>query len=743
MTDALETPDWAALAPWVNRRLSLLDGRLQSLTPAETLVLAQQLSAAAAEAPDAKAVQSVVSTYLKHAGLQRADWSAKPKLHALPMLGCGLKTGLCLIHGRSPQSNLWVAETAKGRVEWESLPEDLSFCSVALGWREKLESGALAVFATVLMQYKKPLVYFALASLVINLLALLTSLYSMQVYDRVIPSRGVETLVVLTVGVAVTIIFELVLKFLRSLMMDRVVQNADVELSHRIFERLMSVRMDQFPASVGTLASQLRSYELIRGFAYSATTYLLIDTPFALVFMVLIFIIGGPVVAAIPLTFFLVALILGLTFKRKTEQHTRESQASSNRKLGLLVEAVDGAETIKAQGLRWHFLNRWNALTQQNVSEDSKVRHINEASSYYAATLQQLSYVLLVATGAYVASTTNDLTSGGLIACSILSGRVLQPVTMLPGLLTQWANSKSALTGIDAIFKLQLDHHDAQSPLPLTAAEGFYELDNVVFAYPGQLQSVQIPKWEVKPGEKIGIIGGIGSGKSTFLKLLAGLYKPGEGRVLFDHLDLQHISRSHVSQHIGVVSQNVQLFAGTLKDNLVAGLIGITEEAVRQACQATGLAAFVATHPKGLDMPIAEGGGGVSGGQRQLIGLTRLLLTRPAVWLLDEPTSSMDDETERRTLNVLAGSVAANQTLVLVTHKASVLSLVSRLVVMAGGRIVLDGPRDVVLEHLRNASKAAAQTAAQNSVAVQGGSAPPSPHPNADGSATATEPSHS
>jgi len=584
---------------------------------------------------------------------------------------------------------------------------------VSLGWREKLETGALAVFVQVLMQYKKPLVYFGVASLLVNLLALLTSLYSMQVYDRVIPSKGIETLVVLTIGVSVSILFELVLKFVRSLMMDRVVQSADVELSHRIFERLMSVRMDQFPASVGTLASQLRSYELIRGFAYSATTYLLIDTPFALVFLLLIFLIGGPVVAAVPLTFFIVALLLGMTFKKKTEQHTRESQASSNRKLGLLVEAVDGAETIKAQGLRWHFLNRWNALTQQNVQEDRKVRHINESSTYYAATMQQLSYVLLVATGAYVASTTNDLTAGGLIACSILSGRVLQPVTMLPGLLTQWANSKSALTGIDAIFKLQVDHHDALTPLPLVAAEGSYSLENVVFGYPGQTQSLQVPKWEVRPGEKIGIIGGIGSGKSTFLKLLAGLYKPNDGRVLFDRLDIQHISRSHLSQHVGMISQAVQLFAGTLKDNLVAGLVGITEESVREACQATGLAAFVASHPKGLDMPIAEGGGGVSGGQRQLIGLTRLLLTRPAVWLLDEPTSSMDDETERRTLNVLAGSVAPTQTMILVTHKASVLSLVSRLVVMASGRIVLDGPRDAVLEHLRNSSKTAANTPAQ------------------------------
>lgn len=657
-----------------------------------------------------------MSDFLRRAGLQRLHWTAQPQVHRLPMLGCGEVSGLCLVHGRAPESGLWVAETPAGRVEWEQPPSDLEFCSVALGWREKLETGALGVFAEVLLQYKKPLLYFALASLLINLLALLTSLYSMQVYDRVIPSRGVDTLWVLTVGVSITIVFELVLKFLRSLMMDRVVQSADVELSHRIFERLMKVRMDQFPPSVGTLASQLRSYEMIRGFAYSATTYLLIDTPFALVFLTLIYLLAGPVVASIPLAFFMVSLLLGFSFKRQTEQHTRESQAASNRKLGLLVEAVDSAETIKAQGLRWHFQNRWNALTAQNVMEDRKVRHINESSSYYAATLQQLSYVLLVASGAYIASTTNDLTSGGLIACSILSGRVLQPVTLLPGLLTQWANSKSALTGIDAIFKLQVDHHDTQSPLPLVSVAGVYALEQVTFAYPGQLQQLQVPQLTIRPGEKVGIIGSIGSGKSTLLKLLAGLYKPTTGRVLLDHLDIQHISRAHLCQHVGLLSQSVQLFAGTLKDNLVAGLIGVTEESLRETCQATGLAAFAATHPKGLEMPIAEGGNGVSGGQRQLIGLTRLLLARPALWLLDEPTSSMDDDTERRTLAVLAGSVSPSQTLVVVTHKASVLSLVDRLVVMAGGRIALDGPRDAVLARLRQSNQPAANSATPDEV---------------------------
>jgi ATP-binding cassette, subfamily C, bacterial LapB len=721
MTDIDETPDWNRLAPWINRRLSIMDGRLHALTPKETETLASALGQAATQAlAPQTALLEVMSAFLRHAGLSQPIWAQKAHTHGLPMLGCGLASGLCLVHGLSGESRHWIVETEKGRQEWPQLPSDMRFCSVALGWREKMAVGALGVFTEVLLGHRKPLGYFALASLVINLLALLTSLYSMQVYDRVIPSRGVDTLWVLTIGVSLTVVFELVLKFLRSLMMERVVQEADVELSHQIFERLMKVRMDQFPGSVGTLASQLRSYEMIRSFAYSATTYLLIDTPFAMIFLVLIFMLGGPWVAAVPLVFFLVALSLGLAFKRKTDLHTRASQASANRKLGLLVEAVENAETIKAQGLRWYFQNRWNALARQNVHEDRAVRHISESSTYYASALQQLSYVLLVATGAYIASTTNDLTSGGLIACSILSGRVLQPVTLLPGLLTQWANAKSALNGIDAIFKLQVDHHDTQSPLPLVSAHGAYALEKVVFGYAGQLQTLQVPQWAIRPGEKVGVIGGIGSGKSTLLKLLAGLYKPQEGRVTLDQLDLQQVSRSHITQHVGLMSQSVQLFAGTLKDNLTAGLMGVHEASLQAACQASGLSAFVGSHPKGLEMPISEGGIGVSGGQRQLIGLTRLLLAQPSIWLLDEPTSSMDDDTERRTLALLAGVIGAHQTLVVVTHKASVLSLVDRLVVMAAGRMVLDGPRDMVLERLRQSPVASSHSATTSGATTQG-----------------------
>lgn len=690
----------------------MMDGRLHVLTPAEIEALGQQLQDDVARAAPSSRLAEHLTPMLRRIGLRERRWQARPRAHQTPMIGIDRDAGVCLIHGFNQSLGQWVVETPQGRREWAEPPAGMRFFNVALSIREQLSSGALGMLIEVLGQHRQPFAFFLLGTLVINLLAIVTSLYSMQVYDRVIPSRGVETLIVLTVGVALSIVFELVLKFVRSLIMERFVQEVDTDLSHRIYERLMRVRIDQFPASVGTLAAQLRMYESVRAFAYSATSYVLVDTPFALLFLLMIWFIGGPMVAAVPAVFFVVSLGLGLAIKRRTENHTRSSQAAANRKLGLLVESVECAEAIKAQGTRWHFQSRWNALTAQHVSEDRRVRHITESSMFYAAALQQFSYVLMLATGAYIAATTNSLTSGGLIACSILSGRVLQPVTALPGMLSQWANAKYALIGIDSIFKLQTDHHETQSPLPLSHLEGHLEFEKVVFAYPGQIHGLQVPQWKVQPGERIGIIGGIGSGKSTLLKLMAGLYKPTDGRVQIDHLDIQQVSRAHLSEHIGYMQQSVQLFAGTLKDNLCAGLIGLTDEAVQQACQATGLATWVATHPKGLEMPISEGGQGVSGGQRQLIGMTRLLLSRPALWLLDEPTANMDDETERRLMQLLHGSVGPQQTLVLVTHKMALLGLVQRLVVMAQGRIVLDGPRDAVLEHLRKASQPQAPASA-------------------------------
>jgi ATP-binding cassette subfamily C protein LapB len=300
---------------------------------------------------------------------------------------------------------------------------------------------------------------------------------------------------------------------------------------------------------------------------------------------------------------------------------------------------------------------------------------------------------------------TNHLSMGGLVACSILSGRVLAPVGALPGLIVQWAHARSALDNLEKVFALQGDNHDVLRPLTPEKILGRFELNHLRFTYPGRPSTIVIEQLLIKAGEKVAIIGSIGAGKSTLLKLLAGLYAPQQGNVLLDGLDVQQIARNHLSQHLGYLGQEVRLMGGTLRENLLAGLPPVTDGQLIAACEESGLASVVAAHPKGLDLDIAEGGSGVSGGQKQLVALTRLLLSTPSVWLLDEPTTAMDDATEQRSLVALRRAMRPDATLILITHKPALLGLVERLIVLTPGGVVMDGPRDAVLARLQQNSQ--------------------------------------
>jgi ATP-binding cassette subfamily C protein LapB len=567
-----------------------------------------------------------------------------------------------------------------------------------------IPGAAYALFRNALVARKDIFVQAAVASLLANTLALAAALYSMQVYDRVIPTQGISTLLVLTVGVLIAIVLELVVKFARAHVLESGVTGMDLELSDAIFARLLGIRMDQFPASVGTLSAQLRSYEMIRRFASSATLYLVVDTPFALIFLAVIALLAGVKMAAIPVVFFVLALAIGLLYRRRIARHAESGNAAANRKLGLLVETVESAESIKAAGAGARQLERWNALSRQAVDDDVQIQRYSEQASYLAAFMQQASYILLVAIGAWIASTSTDLTMGGLIACAILSGRVLGPIAALPGLIVQWAHARAALDSLEKVFALQGDNHAVALPLTPEHIHGEWRIENLKFAYPGRPRPLTLPLTLIRPGEKVAILGPIGAGKSTLLKLMAGLFAPGEGQVLLDGLDIQQIDRAHLSARLGYLPQDVKLLAGTLRDNLTLGLGGVGEAALLDASRRIGLDQLIASHPQGLDMPIFEGGNGVSGGQKQLIALTRLLLSTPAAWLLDEPTAAMDEATEQRSLAVLRQAIAPEQTLILVTHKPVLLGLVDRFIVLLPGGGVIDGPKATVLERLRQSA---------------------------------------
>jgi len=558
--------------------------------------------------------------------------------------------------------------------------------------------------------YKAELVEASLASFFIGVLAFTTSMFSMQVYDRVIPTRSEYTLLILSLGVMLSILFELAMKYARSKLMDYVVVGVDSRLSREIFHRLLQLRVDQLPPSVGSLAGQLRGYEQLRAFYTSSTMFTLIDLPFGIIFLLGMMAIGSVWVALVPLVFGLLSILIGVASRQRINQFSMDSAAYSNAKTGLLVEAVEGVETIKAGSGGWKFLARWISVNSHTIKSDSQMRGFIEGIGYISAMTQQLSYAGLVIVGSMLVMQ-GSMTMGALIACSILSGRVLAPILALPGLLVQQGQAMAALKGIEAIYQLKTDTHGVLRPLVPDQLHGHFKIVSAKFAYPGNPPALVVGNLNIQAGENIAILGPIGAGKSTLLRLLSGLYVPQEGQVLLDGLDLSHISRQVISQKVGYLQQDHRLFQGTLRENLLIGMPDPGDSVIKEVMERTGMIHFVSAHPKGLDRPIMEGGKGLSGGQRQLLAFTRLILCNPDIFLLDEPTASMDDEQERRCIRVMQELVKAGKMLIVVTHKPNILPLVSRIIIVAGHTIAMDGPRDAVLQRLSQPATAQATPA--------------------------------
>ena len=569
----------------------------------------------------------------------------------------------------------------------------------AMGEKPQMKTFAQQLQQT-LRQYRRPMIEAALASAFIGLMALATSLFSMQVYDRVIPARSEYTLIVLSTGVLLSIFVEYAMKLARSHLMDYVVVGFDHRLSREVFQQLLNLRVDQVPSSVGSLAGQLRGYEQVRSFYTANTLFTLIDLPMSLLFVVIIALIASPWVALVPMVFGAMALFVGLRIRTRVSGLAKESAALSNMRTGLLVEAVEGIETIKAGSGGWKFLSRWIHYNKLTIQGDLRMRNATEGVGYLSGVMQQMSYAGLVVAGSLLVMQ-GHMTMGALIACSILSGRILAPVLALPGLLVQHAHARAALEGLERLYSLQSDNHGIDHPLVPTHLKGHYQLNQVEFAYGQNPPVMVVPKLEIKPGESMAIVGPIGAGKSTLLRLLSGMYQAQKGSIRMDGLDMGHISRQLLSQKIGYLQQDHRLFQGTLRENLLIGLPDPGDEVLFAAMARTGMDRIVASHPQGLERPIMEGGKGLSNGQKQLVAFTRLILCNCDILLLDEPTATMDDAQERQCMAVLAEEGRAGKTLVIVTHKPGTLALVNRITVVAGSAIVMDGPRDAVLQQLQ------------------------------------------
>lgn len=565
-------------------------------------------------------------------------------------------------------------------------------------------SSAFDVFWQAIMARKDVLVAATIATVVANVLTLATSLYSMQIYDRVIPRSGYSTLWVLTVGVLVALLLDFALRTTRALMIERESARIDQDVSEFFFARAQAVRLDARTGGVGTMAAQLRGLEQVRSLMSSGSLFLLADLPFALFFVVVIYWLGGAL-ALVPLIGLPIALVIAWGLARLIRRDTERAQVSQNLKNGLLVESIDAAETIKANRGGWQLLARWNRLIEEiHTSEDPVKRWTSTAGSIFS-TLQQITYVGLIAFGA-IEVAQGRMTTGALIACAIIAGRVNGPlVTQLPSFIVQWGYARASLRMLDHILGLPMDEDPEVQGLRPALLTGPVRLEGVRFVYPGAREGIDVPLLEIRDGERVAIVGGIGSGKTTLLRLMAGLYRPQAGRVLLGGLDAAQIAPDVLRGHVGYLAQDYRLVNGTLRENLLLGLSNPGDDAVMDIAGKSGLKSLITAHPRGLDLPIQEGGRGLSGGQRTLVGLTRLLIARPPILLLDEPTANLDDQVEALALGAVGTQLGSDRTLVVVTHKLRLLSLVQRVIVMVNGRIVLDGPTQDVIKALRGPDK--------------------------------------
>jgi ATP-binding cassette, subfamily C, bacterial LapB len=539
-----------------------------------------------------------------------------------------------------------------------------------------------------------------LAALLINLFALAMPMFSMTVYDRVVPNRAEETLWVLSIGVLLMMGFDMGLRVLRAYILDTAGKRIDVTLSSKIMERVLGLRMADRPASVGSFAANLRAFEAVRDFVASASITTLVDLPFVLVFLLVIAWIS-PWLLIPPLVCIVLLLTVSLVVQQKMQELVEITQRATAQRNASLVESLVGIETIKFMVAESAFQRKWEQSTVFLAQEGSKLKLLSSATMNVAQALQQLVTVTTVITGVYLLLA-NQISMGGIIAASMLAGRAMAPFGQVAGLLMQYHGAKSGLASVDQHMKTQPERADDAAFLHRTSFQGTIEFKNVSFTYPGQQQAVLThASFKIHAGEKVAFIGRVGSGKSTIQRLILGLHQPTEGAILIDGIDLRQIDPAELRRAAGFVSQDVALFYGTLKENIALGAPFADDQDVIAAAEIAGVTEFANRHPRGFDMPIGERGESLSGGQRQAVGIARAVLNDSPILLLDEPSSAMDHQSEDL-LKARLRRFTTGKTVVLVTHRTSLLELVDRLIVIDNGQIMADGPKAQVVEALQS-----------------------------------------
>ncbi|ENW05802.1 type I secretion system permease/ATPase [Acinetobacter beijerinckii] len=551
-------------------------------------------------------------------------------------------------------------------------------------------------FWSIVLQDWKRYIDIMFASLMANILALATIIFSMQVYDRVVPSQSIPTLWVLAGGVLIAAVFEFILRVSRVYLSDIIGKRADLRISDRVFGHALRIKNSERSKSTGTFISQIRELEGVRDLVTSTTMGAIADLPFFFLFLIIFAIIGGNLfwvmLVVVPLM-----ILPGILVQKKLAELAQEGMRESSIRNAILVEAVQGIEDIKLLRAESRFQNQWNHMNEVSADISMQQRKIVGVLTAWTQKIQGLTYAAVILVGCF-AVMEGEMTTGALVACSILSSRMLAPISQITGILGRLQQAKVAKKSLDELMQKAVDQPDQAHLVHKEVLNGDYELKNVMFQYTEDdpRPSLAIRHLKIKAGEKIAILGRNGAGKSTLLQILSAMQFPSNGTVHLDGLDISLIDPADVRRDMGLLNQNAQLFYGTIRENLTLGAPLARDEDILKVLKVTGALGFVQEKKEGLDHLVLEGGVGFSGGQRQALLLARLLIRQPNILLLDEPTAAIDDVAEKQLIDHLKGWLS-NRTLVVATHRRAVLELVDRIIVMNDGKVVMDGPREQVL----------------------------------------------
>ncbi|AWB66957.1 type I secretion system permease/ATPase [Saccharobesus litoralis] len=536
-----------------------------------------------------------------------------------------------------------------------------------------------------------------IAALFINLFAIASPLFVMNVYDRVVPNLAVDTLWVLTIGMVIVMIFDFGLKELRSHLLDLAAKKSDILLSAKLFEKVLNINMANRPASVGAFARNIQDFDSIRDFITSATIAALIDVPFSILFIFIIMLVAGPL-AIVPLLAIIAMLAYSFWIKGKIRVEVERGARFSVQKNAHLIETLTGIESLKLAGAESQFQQKWEDLVGHISNWNLAIRKYGTSVSTVTGFITQLSTVFIVVVGVYQIMEGN-ISMGAMIAGVMLTGRALAPFAQVALLATRYNQAESALTALEEVMQQPDENFDRYLHRPYI--EGAIQFSRVNFAYPNTeynvLNNINLG---IKPKEKVAIIGRIGAGKTTIEKLLLSFYQPQQGSIRLDGVDINQISPADLRQKIGCLPQDISLFYGSIRENITLGVPHVEDERILRAARLAGVTSFTDVDPEGLDRQVGERGAFLSGGQRQAVALARALLFNPPILVLDEPTSNMDNHSEQLVKQKLA-LLAQDKTLILITHKFSMLDLADRVIVMERGSIVADGPKDAVMQALR------------------------------------------